>query len=153
MSRKRGSDSVIVEIATAFRELPLIAALVAAPVSFLLLGWALPAFAAATAPAGSPTGLVVVAVAKGLGPLIGGLLAAGILIAGVGGAIERRVAGRRGGGVAAASGRTGRPAAGPRCPTCGSEMRLRTARRGSSAGSSFWGCSTYPACRATLPVG
>ena len=35
----------------------------------------------------------------------------------------------------------------PACPTCGSSMILRTARRGSNAGSQFWGCSTYPKCR------
>lgn len=40
----------------------------------------------------------------------------------------------------------------PRCPACGSAMALRTARKGPSAGSQFWGCSMYPACRATLPM-
>lgn len=29
-------------------------------------------------------------------------------------------------------------------------MRLRTARRGPNAGSQFWGCSRYPACKATV---
>ena len=38
------------------------------------------------------------------------------------------------------------------CPTCGQPMVLRTARHGSRAGSSFWGCSTYPICKATLPA-
>ncbi|MFQ5811379.1 MAG: topoisomerase DNA-binding C4 zinc finger domain-containing protein, partial [Armatimonadota bacterium] len=36
------------------------------------------------------------------------------------------------------------------CPACGSPMRLRTARRGPNAGSQFWGCSRYPACKATV---
>lgn len=40
----------------------------------------------------------------------------------------------------------------PRCPRCGKEMVLRTARRGSQAGSEFWGCQGYPACKGTLPV-
>ena len=35
------------------------------------------------------------------------------------------------------------------CPSCGSEMRLRTARRGPSPGSRFWGCSRFPKCRGT----
>ena len=32
-------------------------------------------------------------------------------------------------------------------------MRLRTARRGLNAGSQFWGCSGYPACRGTRDIG
>lgn len=35
------------------------------------------------------------------------------------------------------------------CPRCGSDMRLRTARRGKNAGSGFWGCSRFPKCRGT----
>ena len=33
------------------------------------------------------------------------------------------------------------------CPTCGNPMVLRTAKKGDRAGSQFWGCSKYPACR------
>jgi len=40
----------------------------------------------------------------------------------------------------------------PRCPRCGKEMVLRTARRGSQAGGKFWGCPSYPACKGTLPA-
>lgn len=40
----------------------------------------------------------------------------------------------------------------PACPDCGATMVLRTARKGTNAGSQFWGCSTYPACRSTLQV-
>jgi restriction system protein len=40
-------------------------------------------------------------------------------------------------------------AAAPACPECGIPMVLRTARRGSNAGSQFWGCSAYPACKGT----
>lgn len=40
----------------------------------------------------------------------------------------------------------------PNCPNCGSEMVGRTAKRGSNAGSQFWGCSQYPRCRATRAV-
>lgn len=35
----------------------------------------------------------------------------------------------------------------PSCPTCGSQMVLRTARQGANAGNQFWGCSNYPKCR------
>ena len=33
------------------------------------------------------------------------------------------------------------------CPICQSPMKLRTARKGGSAGSQFWGCSRFPNCR------
>lgn len=39
----------------------------------------------------------------------------------------------------------------PNCPDCGSNMTLRTARRGQNAGGRFWGCTTYPKCRGTRP--
>jgi predicted RNA-binding Zn-ribbon protein involved in translation (DUF1610 family) len=35
------------------------------------------------------------------------------------------------------------------CPKCGGELILRTARSGTNAGSQFYGCSKYPACRYT----
>jgi restriction system protein len=35
------------------------------------------------------------------------------------------------------------------CPLCGSEMGLRTAKKGPKAGEKFWGCTTYPKCRGT----
>jgi restriction system protein len=41
----------------------------------------------------------------------------------------------------------------PRCPRCGSAMAKRAAKRGSNAGSYFWGCAMYPNCKGTLPVG
>jgi restriction system protein len=34
------------------------------------------------------------------------------------------------------------------CPRCGNPMILRTARQGWNTGRQFWGCSTYPRCRA-----
>jgi restriction system protein len=37
----------------------------------------------------------------------------------------------------------------PRCPTCGSAMVERTAKRGASAGNRFWGCVAYPSCKGT----
>jgi restriction system protein len=37
------------------------------------------------------------------------------------------------------------------CPECGSEMVLRTAQKGPHPGRQFWGCSTFPKCRATKP--
>ena len=37
----------------------------------------------------------------------------------------------------------------PRCPDCGGPMVKRRARRGTNAGSDFWGCAAYPRCRGT----
>jgi restriction system protein len=36
------------------------------------------------------------------------------------------------------------------CPKCGSEMVLRTAKKGSYAGQRFWGCSDFPRCRSII---
>ena len=40
-------------------------------------------------------------------------------------------------------------ASAPVCPVCASSMVRRTAKKGTNAGSQFWGCSKYPACRGT----
>jgi four helix bundle suffix protein len=40
----------------------------------------------------------------------------------------------------------------PSCPLCAKPMLLRTALKGDHAGSQFWGCSTYPACKGTRPL-
>jgi predicted RNA-binding Zn-ribbon protein involved in translation (DUF1610 family) len=40
----------------------------------------------------------------------------------------------------------------PRCPKCGSEMVLRTAKRGDNQGGKFWGCSKYPECRGIISI-
>jgi predicted RNA-binding Zn-ribbon protein involved in translation (DUF1610 family) len=45
---------------------------------------------------------------------------------------------------------TEKTSAPPRCPKCGSEMVLRTAKSGSNQGGQFWGCSDYPRCRGIL---
>jgi len=37
------------------------------------------------------------------------------------------------------------------CPKCEAGMVLRTAGSGKSKGRQFWGCSTFPRCRGTLP--
>jgi len=37
----------------------------------------------------------------------------------------------------------------PICPDCGKGMVKKTARRGRTIGSQFWGCPSYPACRGT----
>ena len=34
------------------------------------------------------------------------------------------------------------------CPKCGSNMVLRTSKQGPNSGNQFWGCSTFPKCRA-----
>jgi len=38
----------------------------------------------------------------------------------------------------------------PACPSCGSPMKLRIARKGQHAGEKFWGCSNYPGCKEIL---
>ena len=50
------------------------------------------------------------------------------------------------------SDRTDQPEKGPSCPLCGKLMALRTARKGSRAGSQFWGCTGYPECKGTQPL-
>jgi restriction system protein len=39
----------------------------------------------------------------------------------------------------------------PSCPKCRAAMVLRTAKRGSHVGRSFWGCPQYPKCQAIVP--
>ncbi|MBK8168671.1 MAG: restriction endonuclease [bacterium] len=38
------------------------------------------------------------------------------------------------------------------CPKCGAPMVKRTAKQGANAGSAFWGCTKYPACRGTRAI-
>jgi len=45
------------------------------------------------------------------------------------------------------------PALAMTCPMCSKGMVRRTARRGANAGSEFWGCSGYPACRGKRSIG
>jgi restriction system protein len=40
----------------------------------------------------------------------------------------------------------------PKCSQCGALMALRTAKAGKGAGSQFWGCTGYPACKGTSAV-
>jgi restriction system protein len=40
----------------------------------------------------------------------------------------------------------------PSCPSCGSLMAQRKAKRGVNAGGDFWGCVTYPACKGTRSI-
>lgn len=39
------------------------------------------------------------------------------------------------------------------CPLCSKPMVRRSAKRGANAGTEFWGCTGYPACRGTRPIG
>ncbi len=39
------------------------------------------------------------------------------------------------------------------CPLCTKPMARRIAKRGANAGGEFWGCTGYPACRGTRPIG
>lgn len=36
------------------------------------------------------------------------------------------------------------------CPECGCEMVLRTAKKGKFVGQKFWGCSSFPKCKAVV---
>lgn len=40
----------------------------------------------------------------------------------------------------------------PPCPQCGALMSLRTAKTGTNAGQSFWGCTQYPNCKGTVKL-
>lgn len=40
----------------------------------------------------------------------------------------------------------------PKCPACGQEMALRTAKTGKNAGSQFWGCTGFPECKGAVPL-
>jgi len=40
----------------------------------------------------------------------------------------------------------------PFCPECAIPMVRRRGRRGTVAGKTFWGCTNYPKCRATIPI-
>lgn len=40
----------------------------------------------------------------------------------------------------------------PACPKCGFAMVRRVAKQGANQGRAFFGCSTYPKCRGTVPA-
>jgi four helix bundle suffix protein len=40
----------------------------------------------------------------------------------------------------------------PSCPKCGALTVLRTAKSGKTPGSQFWGCTSYPNCKGTVPI-
>jgi restriction system protein len=40
----------------------------------------------------------------------------------------------------------------PACPRCGSQMVIRTAKKGLNVGTRFWGCTTYPRCKGTINI-
>ncbi len=40
----------------------------------------------------------------------------------------------------------------PSCPICSAPMTMRTARRGPTAGSRFWGCTRFPGCKGVRPA-
>ncbi|MEO8299741.1 MAG: restriction endonuclease [Burkholderiales bacterium] len=44
------------------------------------------------------------------------------------------------------------PAETPACPTCGSAMAVRMAKKGQHAGRAFWGCVKFPGCRGVVGV-
>jgi hypothetical protein len=153
VGRRRRSESDLEYIISAFRELPLIAAVVAAPVFLVVFVWALPhlPWPASTPEHPNVGGVVAGALVNAFSPWIGWILAVGSLAAGLVGAVERWFDRRRVGRAPIARATTV-GASGRVCPSCGSAMVLRTAKRGQNAGERFWGCSSYPGCRQTLPV-
>lgn len=38
------------------------------------------------------------------------------------------------------------------CPKCGSDMVVREAKKGNNKGNKFWGCSSFPQCRAVVKL-
>ena len=44
------------------------------------------------------------------------------------------------------------PKSAPKCPKCGNEMVLRTAKNGANKGKQFWGCPDYPRCRGVIKI-
>lgn len=40
----------------------------------------------------------------------------------------------------------------PACPNCGTQMVLRTAKKGTNVGEKFWGCPNYPECRTIINI-
>jgi hypothetical protein len=40
----------------------------------------------------------------------------------------------------------------PQCPKCGSQMVVRSVKKGEHKGKQFYLCSTYPECRGALPI-
>jgi len=54
--------------------------------------------------------------------------------------------------VEVATGLQARRPATPACPVCRTLMEVKTAKRGGNAGSQFWGCPNFPACRGTRPI-
>jgi predicted RNA-binding Zn-ribbon protein involved in translation (DUF1610 family) len=40
----------------------------------------------------------------------------------------------------------------PKCPKCGTDMVLRTAKSGANQGKQFWGCRNYPNCRGIINI-
>lgn len=57
------------------------------------------------------------------------------------------------GGAASAAPSSAAPMQAVSCPVCSKPMVRRTAKRGAHAGSEFWGCTGYPACRGTRRIG
>jgi restriction system protein len=40
----------------------------------------------------------------------------------------------------------------PSCPSCGSNMVKRIAKKGTNSGKAFWGCSNYPRCHGIVSI-
>ena len=67
------------------------------------------------------------------------------------GLIQQARASVGGGAVVDVAGKAGSSVR-PTCGACGAAMVKRMAKKGANAGSQFWGCSKYPACRSTRAI-
>lgn len=151
MSPRSRNESALEGFVVVFRELPLSASLIAAPVLFVLLVWLVPLLEGMAQASNhvDPTGALVLAVVRSLSPLMGWILSVAVLLAGAMGAAERWLDRRKFG---RANPQAPRVRETPACPVCGGRMALRESRRGKTAGEKFWGCGDFPRCRGTRPI-
>ena len=109
---------------------------------------------AMTSPHGGPT--AIRAMLAGASAKIAPFAAAGILFLSLI-AQGKKLIDRKTGSTATPGQRSGRSSgpstagfmagAAPSCPQCNAPMIEKTARKGPTAGSKFWSCSRFPACR------
>ncbi len=115
-------------------ELPWWVSVIAAAVTYVGFRYVVPALGF-----NGPMELMIVDVLSTLAPLfVLALLAAAVVSAARGAARRGRLRKEQGARVAQGVGV---------CPKCGSELVLRSAKRGANAGGQFWGCASFPKCR------
>ena len=133
MGRRRNDNIFVMLI-----DMPWWASLIAAGLFYLVLGVIIPSTFKQ-----DDMGKLMTSVFGMFGKMFAGLALLASLVTGVV-AIVRSISGGGGDQQAGFSDGSG---SSPQCPVCGRSMVKRTARRGINAGSGFWGCSRYPACK------